>query len=163
MNKVGRIWASVKFAFRALAYEWRNGPGSKFVGPGAKPAPTIVEYMSEVRALLEEREAIPAQSVLAPPRPPGPSLPAPRPPAPSRSHPPLELDQVPPYYVQTYEGESVVSTYAGTMGRDYRKCIESLRAEGVTFHAWMNGEPHDWGPRQGVVAGALSSRQLTVT
>lgn len=131
MKMLGRIWRALRFAFRALAYEWRHGPGSTLVAavPGPEPETT----------LLTAPETI--ERPVAPPAPP------PAPSVPATQHPPLDFDDIPYYYVQTYAEETAVASYAGVSGRDYRKCIEDLRVEGVTFHAWMGGAPHDWGPR----------------
>ena len=149
----GRIWHAVRFAFRALAYEWRHGPGSTLTAFDPKPDPTLVEHIIEIRRLLEERPALTTDRLVAPEIVEPPAVPeqiVPAPPAPSVSearHPPLEMDDTPRYYVQTYTEDAAVASYAGDRGGDYRKCIEELRLEGVTFHAWMSGAPHDWGPR----------------
>jgi len=65
----------------------------------------------------------------------------------SPTHPALDLDKIPHYYVQAYKNGSPVLVYSGDSGRDYRQAIEGLRRENSVFHGWLAGAPHDWGPR----------------
>ena len=142
MKWSSRTWGAVRFAFRALVYEWRHGPGATLATPGSKPPPTLDELVSEIRTLLEERPEAPVQIE---PVVPGPSVSAPVT-LPVTSHPPLEVGSLSYYYVHTYEDGAAMAAYNGAQGGEDRQCLDCLRQEGPTFHAWMGGSPHAAAP-----------------
>ncbi len=117
-----RLWRSLLFALGALRFYWRHGDGAVLK--------------------LETTELRPISTEILPTKP----DPVPEAVEPPLAPQPMEADVVlrAPFRV-VREGGQVC--YEGASGGTARRCIESLRIEGVQWRADRYGQRWDWGPR----------------